>query len=47
MICLLETEIDPGNNIFRVAKLGNIGKACTRYESFWKLVAVLLKLITY
>ena len=47
MICLLETKIDAGNNISRVAKLGNIGKACTCYERFWKLVAVLLKLIIY
>ena len=47
MICLWETKIDAGNNISRVAKLGNIGKACTHYESFWKLVAVLLKLIIY
>ena len=36
---LAATEIDAGNNISRMGKLGNIGETCTRCEDdecFWK-----------
>ena len=28
------SKIDPGNNITRMAKLGNVGETCTRNEPF-------------
>ena len=33
IICILETKIDAGNNVTRMAKPGNIGKICMFLEA--------------
>lgn len=30
IICVLETKIDAGNNVYSIAKVGNIKEECTR-----------------
>ena len=39
------TKIDAGNNVSRMAKLGNIGETCAHYECFSKHVFDLSKVI--